>query len=251
MKVSFIGAGPGDPELITLKGKKRLEQADILIYAGSLVSPALLDYCSEFVQVYDSAAMNLDEVTGIYYDNRNKNGLIVRLHTGDPSVYGAIQEQMDFLDEWSIAYEVVPGVSSFQGSAAALKRQLTLPGISQTVILTRIAGRTAKPEGEALEELARSRSTMILFLSVDRARDVRDRLLPSYGEETPVAVVYRATWPDEIIVRGKLGELPELVERAGIFRQALIFVGNVLDCQYEKSKLYDAAFSHGFREADL
>lgn len=250
MKVSFVGAGPGDPELITIKGRNRLEQADMVIYAGSLVSPELLKYCREGVQVFDSASMNLEEVSRKYFENRSNEGLIVRLHTGDPSVYGAIQEQMDLLEKWEIDYEVVPGVSSFQASSAAMKRQLTLPGISQTVILTRISGRTATPEQEDLALLAQSRSTMVLFLSVDRARDVKEKLMPQYGGNTPVAIVYRASWDDQKIIRGSLNELPCLVEEMGINRQALIFVGDTLDCEYEKSKLYDAAFSHGFREGE-
>lgn len=251
MNVFFVGAGPGDPELITIKGKKILEKADVVIYAGSLVSSELLKYCRNSASIYDSASMNLDEVSKIYRDNRGKEGIIVRLHTGDPSVYGAIQEQMDLLTLWDISYQVIPGVSSFQASSAALKQQMTLPGVSQTVILSRISGRTKTPPLEDLALLARSRATMILFLSVDQARGVQDKLLPEYGGDTPVAVVYRASWPDEKIVRGELKDLVSLVEEAHITRQALIFVGNVLQSDYEKSKLYDAAFTHGFREASL
>ncbi len=251
MNVFFVGAGPGDPELITIKGKNTLEKADIVIYAGSLVSPELLKYCSNSAIIHDSASMNLDEVSKIYRDNRNKEGIIVRLHTGDPSVYGAIQEQMDLLALWDISYKVIPGVSSFQASSAALKQQLTLPGVSQTVILTRISGRTKTPPLEDLALLARSRATMVLFLSVDQARSVQEKLQPEYGGETPVAVVYRASWTDEKIVRGELKNLATLVEDAQISRQALIFIGDVLQSDYEKSKLYDAAFTHGYREASL
>lgn len=249
MKIFFMGAGPGDPELITVKGQRILKEADIVIYAGSLVSPEILNVCKDDALIHDSASMNLDEVSKIYRENKNNKGIIVRLHTGDPSVYGAIQEQMDLLNEWDISYEVVPGVSSFQASSAALKQQLTLPGVSQTVILSRISGRTKTPELEDLALLARSRSTMVLFLSVDKAEQVQEKLLSEYGGDTPVAVVYRASWPDERILRGTLKRLSALVKESGINRQALIFVGNVLDSDYEKSKLYDAAFTHGFREA--
>jgi precorrin-4/cobalt-precorrin-4 C11-methyltransferase len=249
MKVFFIGAGPGDPELITVKGLKILQKADIVIYAGSLVSPEILKECHSNVTILDSASMNLKEVSAVYRERKDQEGIIVRLHTGDPSVYGAIQEQMDLLDQWGISYKVIPGVSSFQASSAALKQQLTLPGVSQTVILTRISGRTKTPELEDLELLSRSKSTMVLFLSVDQAAGVQEKLLPSYGPETPVAVVYRASWTDEKIVRGTLGRLSDIVKDSGITRQALIFVGDVLDSEYEKSKLYDAAFTHGYREA--
>jgi precorrin-4/cobalt-precorrin-4 C11-methyltransferase len=249
MFIYFIGAGPGDPELITVKGQRILKEADIVIYAGSLVSPEIVKLCRKDAHLFDSASMNLDEVSKIYRDNKDKEGSIVRLHTGDPSVYGAIQEQMDLLKQWGIPYQVVPGVSSFQASSAALQQQLTLPGVSQTVILSRISGRTKTPELEDLALLARSQSTMVLFLSVDQAEQVQEKLLPSYGGETPVAVVYRASWPDEKILRGKLKDLAFMVAESGINRQALIFVGNVLHSEYEKSKLYDAAFTHGFREA--
>ncbi len=249
MKVYFTGAGPGDPELITVKGLKILQKADILIYAGSLVSPEILKECPKDAKIYDSASMNLKEVSAIYQKMKDKKGIIVRLHTGDPSLYGAIQEQMDLLTMWKIPFEVIPGVSSFQASSATLQQQLTLPGVSQTVILSRISGRTKTPQLEDLALLARSQSTMVLFLSVDQAKSVEEKLLPQYGTDTPVAVVYRASWPDEKILRGTLGNLASLVEKSGITRQALIFVGNVLDSEYEKSKLYDAAFTHGFREA--
>ncbi len=248
MKIYFIGAGPGDPELITVKGQELLKKADIVIYAGSLVSPEVLKVCRKEAEILDSASMNLDEVAAVYRKMKDREGIIVRLHTGDPSVYGAIQEQMDLLKEWGVPYEVIPGVSSFQASSAALQQQLTLPGVSQSVILTRISGRTKTPALEDLSLLARAHATMVLFLSVDQTEKVQAKLLPEYGPGTPVAVVYRASWPDEKIVRGTLGGLHKMVTEAGITRQALIFVGNVLDSEYEKSRLYDAAFTHGFRE---
>ncbi|MDA3809414.1 MAG: cobalt-precorrin-4/precorrin-4 C(11)-methyltransferase, partial [Spirochaetaceae bacterium] len=187
MDVYFIGAGPGDPELITVKGQNVLKRADIVIYAGSLVSPLVLDVCRKDAKIYDSASMNLQEVSRVYKDQKDFPGIIVRLHTGDPSIYGAIQEQMDLLKKWDIPFKVIPGVSSFQASSAALEQQLTLPGVSQTVILSRISGRTKTPESEDLALLAQSRSTMVLFLSVDQALSVQEKLLPSYGGETPVA----------------------------------------------------------------
>ena len=250
MKVYFVGAGPGRPDLITVRGRDLLEKADIVIYAGSLVSPEHLAFCRESCRKMDSAQMNLDDVTGVYLAEKDKEGIIVRLHTGDPAVYGAIQEQMDFLSSRGIPFEVVPGVSSFQAASAVLGRQFTLPGVSQTVILTRVEGRTAVPEHENLETLAASRATMVLFLSVDKAAEVQRRLEPFYGADTPVAVVYRATWEDEQIFTGRLDNLAKLVEENNIRRHALIVVGRVLDSDYEKSKLYDAAFSHGYRKAD-
>ena len=225
MKIYFIGAGPGDAELITVKGQNILKKADIVIYAGSLVSPEVMKVCRPDAAILDSAAMNLDEVAAVYRDKKEDEGIIVRLHTGDPSVYGAIQEQMDLLSEWDIPFEVIPGVSSFQASSAALQQQLTLPGVSQTVILSRISGRTKTPELEDLSLLARAHATMVLFLSVDQADRVQEKLLVEYEANTPVAVVYRASWPDEKIVRGTLGALHQMVTEAGITRQALIFVG--------------------------
>jgi precorrin-4/cobalt-precorrin-4 C11-methyltransferase len=247
MKVFFVGAGPGDPDLITLRGRKLLEEADIVIYAGSLVSPEHLAWCRDDAEKMDSAGMNLDEVTQVYSGNRERQGVIVRLHTGDPSVYGAIQEQMDFLDSRGIPFEVIPGVSSFQAASAVLKRQFTLPGVSQTVILSRVEGRTPVPESQKLEILAESRATLVLFLSVDRAEEVQRRLEPFYGKETPVAVVYKVSWKDEKIFTGRLDGLAALVKDNDIRRHALIIVGNVLDTDYEKSELYNPAFSHGFR----
>ena len=249
MIVYFVGAGPGAPDLITVRGRSLLEAADIVIYAGSLVSPEHLEWCRPDAEKLDSAGMNLDEVAELYRKHRDEEGIIVRLHTGDPSVYGAIQEQMDILTNEGIPFETVPGVSSFQAASAVLRRQFTLPGVSQTVILTRLEGRTAVPESESLEQLARSGATLVLFLSADRTADSQERLEPILGGETPVALVYRATWKDEEIHTGTLGALAELGRTSGITRHALVVIGRVLDSEYEKSKLYDAAFSHGFRRA--
>lgn len=252
MKVSFVGAGPGDPELITVKGRSRIESADIIIYAGSLVNPELLRYAAPEIPVYNSAEMNLEEVTEIYRENKEKPGSIVRLHTGDPSLYGAIQEQIDFCRAEGIPTEVVPGVSSFFAAASSLQQEYTLPGISQTLILTRIAGRTPVPETENLADLARHGSSMAVFLSAGKMKEVTKKLLSGFSPDTPAAVVYRASWPDERIITGTLSDIAEKTDAAGIRKQALILVGKVLRAAtetgfYEKSKLYDPGFSHEYR----
>jgi len=248
MKVYFVGAGPGDPELLTLKGHRLLSEADIIIYAGSLVPKELLSVCRNNASVFDSAGMNLDEVTEVYKKNKNKDGIIVRLHTGDPSVYGAIQEQIDFLRGEEIPFSIVPGVSSFQAAAASLEQQLTLAGVSQSVILTRLSGRTKVPDREDLSVLGKSGATLVLFLSVDRPKLIMEKLIPLYGSTVPFAVVYRAGWPEEKIIRGSLSDLDKLVSENNITRQALVFVGHVFSGKYEKSKLYDSEFSHGYRK---
>lgn len=247
MKVVFIGAGPGDPDLITLKGKKILEQAQVVIYAGSLVSPDILEYSSPNAVMYNSAGMNLEEVTGIYMKEKNNSGIIARVHTGDPSIYGAIQEQIDFCRRNEISIQVIPGVSSFQAAAAILEQELTLPGVSQTVILTRISGRTKTPEREDLSLLAAARATMIIFLSVKMAGTVAEKLMKEYPSDTPAAVVYRASWEDQKVIHTTLKELADSVAGEGIEKHALIIVGDVLKGMYELSKLYDPSFSHLYR----
>ncbi|MGI6776950.1 MAG: precorrin-4 C(11)-methyltransferase [Acetivibrionales bacterium] len=245
--VYFIGAGPGDPDLITVKGKKRLEEADIIIYAGSLVNPELLKYAKESCEVFNSANMTLEEVISIMERGCRDGKSIVRLHTGDPAIYGAIREQMDELDRLGIKYEVIPGVSSFFAAAAALKKELTLPGVSQTVILTRIEGRTGVPEKESIQSLAQHNATMVIFLSIHMIDDLVEKLRYGYTDSTPVAVVYKASWPDQIILRGTLDNIVETVKEKGIRKTALILVGEFLGNDYELSRLYDKAFSHGFR----
>ena len=246
--VHFVGAGPGDPELLTLKGKRLLEEADVIIYAGSLVNPQLLAYGKPEAEIYNSASMTLDEVVEVMERAEREEKTTVRLHTGDPCVYGAHREQMDALDRLGISYDVTPGVSSFLAAAASLKKEYTLPGVSQTVILTRRGGRTGVPEKEKLESLAEHRATMIIFLSVGQIGEVAAELAPSYGWDTPAAVVCRASWEDEKIVRGTLKDIAGKVEQAGITRTALIAVGGFLGDDYELSKLYDSAFTHGFRK---
>ncbi|PKM41686.1 MAG: precorrin-4 C(11)-methyltransferase [Firmicutes bacterium HGW-Firmicutes-8] len=248
MQVYFIGAGPGDPELITLKGVKVIEKADIIIYAGSLVNPEILQYAKKDAEIFDSASMDLDEVLQVIRRGAGEGKIVARVHTGDPAIYGAIQEQMDALAALGITFEVIPGVSSFLAAAAALRQEYTLPGVTQTVILTRMEGRTPVPAKEKLAELAKHGSTICVFLSVHAIAEVVAELRQGYREETPAAVVQRASWPDEKIVRGTLANIADRVVEAGISKTALIIVGDVFSGRYEKSKLYDPGFSHGYRE---
>lgn len=248
--VYFIGAGPGDPELLTLKAKKIIEKADIIIYAGSLVNKEVLKFAKSGAKIYNSAKMNLEQITKIFKNAQSANKTIVRLHTGDPSIYGAIQEQMDFCDKVGLEYSVVPGVSSFCAAAASLKQELTLPDVSQTVILTRISGRTKVPKKEDLGKLAKIKATLVIFLSMDKIEEIVKKLLSGYNRNTPVVVVYRASWPDEKIISGTLFDIASKVKKAGIKKQALIFVGEVLaKSGFKKSCLYNKTFSHGFRNA--
>lgn len=248
--VHFVGAGPGAPDLITVRGARLLEKADVIIYAGSLVNPELLGYAKPDCKIYNSAYMTLEEVIAVVREAEQKGLTTVRLHTGDPAIYGAIKEQMDELDECDIAYDVCPGVSSLFGAAAALKCEYTLPDVSQSVIITRAEGRTPVPDKEKLGLLAKHQSTMILFLSSGLAEKVKNELIEGgYSEDCPVAVVYKATWPDEKIVHTTVGELPRVMSDNGINKTALIIVGYVLKSEYEKSKLYDKTFSTEFRKA--
>lgn len=248
--VHFVGAGPGAPDLITVRGARLLEKADVIIYAGSLVNPELLGYAKPDCKIYNSAYMTLEEVIAVVREAEQKGLTTVRLHTGDPAIYGAIKEQMDELDESDIAYDVCPGVSSLFGAAAALKCEYTLPDVSQSVIITRAEGRTPVPDKEKLGLLAKHQSTMILFLSSGLAEKVKNELIEGgYSEDCPAAVVYKATWPDEKIVHTTVGELPQVMSDNGINKTALIIVGYVLKSEYEKSKLYDKTFSTEFRKA--
>ena len=246
--IYFIGAGPGDPELLTVKGKKIIDRADVIIYAGSLVNEAVLASRKSDALVYNSAYMTLEEVIKVMAEGAGKGQTVARVHTGDPSIFGAIREQMDALEALGLEYTVIPGVSSFLGAAASLKKEYTLPGVSQTVILTRMEGRTPVPEREALSKLARHQSTMIIFLSVGMIDKLCEMLMESYDSKTPAAVVYKATWEDEKIVRGTLADLPGKVREAGITKTALTIVGNFLGDDYELSKLYDKTFTTEFRK---
>lgn len=246
--VYFVGAGPGAKDLITVRGMEYLKQADVIIYAGSLVNPKLLEYAKKECLIYNSATMHLEQVLEVMEEAESKHQMTVRLHTGDPSIYGAIREQMDALKERGISYEVCPGVSSMSGAAASLQVEYTLPKVSQTIIISRAEGRTSVPEKEGLRELAAHGATMILFLSSGLAEKVqRELLLGGLDEKTPVAVVYKATWEDERILRTTLKDLPSHMEREQIYKTALIIVGDVLEGDYEKSRLYDAAFSTEYR----
>ena len=248
--VHFVGAGPGAPDLITLRGAALLKQADVIIYAGSLVNPALLELARADCEVHNSAEMTLEQVIGVMKQAEAAGKTTVRLHTGDPCVYGAIREQMDALDELGIPYDDVPGVSSFCGAAAALRAEYTLPGVSQSVILTRLAGRTPVPEAESLASMASHGASMAVFLSGGMLERVQEELLKgAYTEDTPAALVYKATWPEEKTVRCTVGTLAQAGEEHGIRKTALVLVGNFLDSPYEKSKLYDPAFTTEFREA--
>lgn len=248
--IYFVGAGSGAPDLITVRGAKLLGEADVIVYAGSLVNPALLDYAKPGCAIYDSAKMTLEEVIDVMAPAAREGKTVVRLHTGDPCVYGAHREQMDALDRLGLTYEVCPGVSSFCGAAAALRAEYTLPDVSQTVILTRMEGRTPVPEHEQIESLAAHGATMVIFLSAGQLERLSARLIEGgYAPETPAAIVYKATWPDEKVVRTTVGGLAEAGAREGITKTALITVGGFLGDSYERSKLYDPAFTTGFREA--
>lgn len=246
--VHFIGAGPGDPELLTIKGKKLIDEADVIIYAGSLVNPAVLKDAKKGAAIYNSAGMTLEEVIGVIKEAEEQGNQAVRVHTGDPAIYGAHREQMDELDKLGIAYDVIPGVSSFLATAAALKKEYTLPGVSQTVILTRMEGRTPMPEKEKLADLAKHQATMIIFLSVGQMEELAKQLMTSYPPTTPVAVVYKASWEDQKIVTGNLTDIAQKVEEAGIRKTALTVVGDFLGDEYELSRLYDKHFTHEFRK---
>lgn len=247
--IHFVGAGPGNPDLITVKGRKLLEEADMVIFAGSLVSPDHLKFCREDCEIHDSKSMNLDEVIEVMKRGEEEGKNIVRLHTGDPTIYGAIREQIDAIEELGFKYEVVPGVSSFTGACAAINREFTLPDVSQTVILTRNAGRTPVPEEEDLELLAQHKASMAIFLSVQDIDSVVGKLIKGYGsEDVPVAVVYKATWEDQEILYGTLGDIAEKVKEANIKKMSQILVGYFIEGDYEKSKLYDKHFTHEFRK---
>ncbi|MEI8355367.1 MAG: precorrin-4 C(11)-methyltransferase [Deltaproteobacteria bacterium] len=251
-KLFFVGAGPGDPELITVKGARLLREADLIIYAGSLVDRRLVREYAPDAEIYDSACMTLEETTAVIAESVLNGKRVVRLHTGDPSIYGAMQEQMAELDNFGITYAVVPGVTSAFAAAAVLKQELTLPEVSQTVIFTRMEGKTPVPGNESLAEIAKIGATLVIYLSVSMInRVVAELLQGAYSTETPVAVVYRASWPDERIVEGTLANIANLVKEAEIGKQALILVGDVLRARLEglkaKSLLYDKKFSHGCR----
>lgn len=250
--VHFVGAGSGAPDLITVRGARLLEQADVVIYAGSLVNPELLSYTKAGCRIHDSAVMTLEQVIAVIQEAEAAGADTVRLHTGDPSIYGAVREQFDALRRLNIPFDVCPGVSSFCGAAASLKTEYTLPDVSQTVIITRAAGRTPVPQRESIRALAAHRSTMILFLSTGLTQQLqKDLLAGGYAEETPVAVVYKATWPEEKIFRCTVKTLHQTIRDHALTKTALIVVGNCMGDSYLRSMLYHPGFSTEYREAVL
>jgi len=248
--INFVGAGCGAPDLITVRGMRLLEKADVIIYAGSLVNPDLLEYAPDHCEIHNSAVMTLDEVISVMERAEAENKMTVRLHTGDPSVFGAIREQMDRLDALGISYEVCPGVSSFCGAAAALNAEYTLPDVSQTVILTRMAGRTPVPEREQIRSLAAHHATMVVFLSAGMTKKLSEELIAGgYGPDTPAAIVYKASWPEEKVCRCTVGTLEDTAKANCISKTALITVGSFLGDDYSLSKLYDPEFETEFRKS--
>jgi len=247
-RVIFIGAGPGDPELLTIRGYKAIENAEIIIYAGSLVNKEVLNHRNKDAKVYNSASLNLNEIIRIIEEGIVSGKTIARVHTGDPSIYGAIGEQIRELKKRNIAYEIIPGVSSVFATAATLETELTLPEISQTVIITRPEGRTPKPKKENLANLATHQATMCIFLGIGMIDEVVEDLTKEYDANTPVAVVKKASWEDELIIRGTLATIGEKVKKANITKTAMIVVGDVLNPgDFKASKLYDPDFKHEYR----
>lgn len=248
MKVYFVGAGPGDPELLTIKAQRLLAHARLCIYAGSLVNPELLGLLPAGCERHDSARLNLDEIVALFQQAWRRNVDVIRLHTGEPAIYGAIGEQMDALDRLGISYEVVPGISAFQAAAATLRVELTMPEVAQTIILTRAPGRTPMPESESLARLAESRATLCIFLSTDKVAELTGMLAEHYGRDCPAALVFHASWPDEQIVLGTLADIAGQIAAARITRTAMFLVGAALRRPAEQaSRLYDKDFSHGYR----
>ena len=250
--VIIAGAGPGAVDLMTLRCQRVIEEAEIIVYAGSLVNPEVLRYASHECDIHDSATMTLDEMVAVMVAGIRAGKKVLRLHTGDPAMYGAISEQINALAVHAVKVEIIPGVSSVFAAAARVGAELTLPEVTQTVILSRRAGRTPVPEREAIPELARHQATMALFLSVAAISDLVDELLEGgYASTTPVAIVYRATWPDEKVVEGCLNNIAARIEEAGIGRQAMILVGQALSRNGALSRLYADEFGHGYREAGV
>jgi precorrin-4/cobalt-precorrin-4 C11-methyltransferase len=250
MKVYIIGAGPGDPDLISVKGARLIATCPVVLYTGSLVPKEVVARASPDAIVKDSASMTLDEIIAMIVDARDKNLDVARVHTGDPSIFGSTAEQIRRFEKLGIEWEIIPGISSFTAAAAALGKELTLPEISQTIIITRAEGRTPMPEKENLTVLAQSGATLCLFLSATLLRKVVEELIPCYGADCPVAIVQRATWPDQKIVRGTLADIAKKASEAKIYSTAIIFVGRVLECEdFPDSRLYSPDFAHRFRRA--
>ncbi len=250
MTVIFVGAGPGDPELLTVKAQRLLRECRVCVYAGSLVSPQVLSLLPADAERHDSASMHLEEIVTVFRRAHEQGLDVVRLHTGDPSIYGAINEQMRELEKLGIPYEVVPGVSAFQAAAASWKTELTVPGGAQTIIISRVAGRTPVPEAQSLEALAKTGATLCLYLSVHKIEEIVDILSPHYGADCPVVVVFHASWPDERTISGTLTSIAARMADADVSRTAVVLVGWALGREGEASRLYDRTFTHGFRQGE-
>ena len=250
MRVYIIGAGPGDPKLLTLRGAELIARCPVVLYTGSLVPPEVIAHARPDAKVLDSSSMTLDEIVDVITAARDADHDVARVHTGDPLIFGSTAEQMRRFEALGIAYEIVPGVSSFSAAAAAVGRELTLPELSQTIILTRAEGRTPMPDGEKLADLARHRATLVFFLSITLLGKVARELAPIYGEDCPAFVIHRASWPDQVILRGTLADIFAKVREAKITSQAIILVGRVLTAtDFADSRLHDPSFSHGYRKA--
>jgi len=251
-KVYFVGCGPGDPELLTVKAKKLIQKADVVVYSGSLIPNEIIKLCKK-AKLYDAAKLVREEIFEILRNNALKGKVVIRLHDGDPTIYGAIREQTDNLKKEKIEFEIVPGITSFLASAAALGSELTLPGVTQTIIVTRAESRTKVPTHEKISELAKHKATMIFYLSVHLISDiVKEAIKGGYPKSTPVAAIYRASWKDEKIIKGTLEDIVKKIRDEKITRTAIIIVGDIVNPKhYEYSKLYDKTFSHGFRKAKV
>ncbi|WP_316506722.1 precorrin-4 C(11)-methyltransferase [Nitrosopumilus sp.] len=249
-KVFFVGCGPGDPELITIKAKKLIQKADVVVYSGSLIPEPILKFCKKG-KLYDAAKLVREEIFDLLYKNAKKDKLVIRLHDGDPSIYGAIKEQIDNLEKKGIKSIVVPGITAFLASAAALGTQLTLPGVTQTIIVTRVESRTKVPKREKISELAKHKATLIFYLSVHLlSKLVKEAILGGYKKNTSVAVVYRASWDDQKIIKGTLNDIVEKIQNEKITRTAIVIISDVIEPEsYEYSRLYDKEFSHGYRKS--
>ncbi len=248
MKVYFVGAGPGDPELLTIKGKEILEQAEIVVYAGSLVNIDILKYAINAKEKHNSASLNLEEIENIFKRAKESNKNVARLHSGDPSIYGAINEQMALLDKLDIEYQVIPGISSFQATAAVLCRELTVPEVCQTITISRVKGKTPVPDKEDLKEIIKTRPTLFLYLSINKLDEIVETLKTGYSPETPVIIAYKVSWPDEEIIQGTLENILKKTIGKKITKTALILVGEALTKRNNTSKLYDKDFSHEYRK---
>ena len=251
-EVFFVGCGPGDPELITVKAKKLIQKADVVVYSGSLIPDPILKLCKKG-KLYDAAKLVREEIFALLYKNAKKDKLVVRLHDGDPSIYGAIKEQIDNLEKKGIKSTVIPGITAFLASAAALGTQLTLPGVTQTIIVTRAESRTKVQKKKKISELAKHKATLIFYLSVHLlSKLVKEAITGGYKKSTPVAVVYRASWDDQKIVKGTLNDIVKKIQDEKITRTAIVIISDVIQPQsYEYSKLYDKKFSHGYRKAKI